>query len=660
MHKTIYVDVDEEITSTISKIRGEGAPDIFLVVPKDAMLLQGVINLKLLKKEADKIKKELILITPNKHAKKIIEDLGMEVRERLTKRSAANTQVGMNSEEEKGGVKNEIADKAIQESLEEIRKAPNAGAIGTSNFYADTKKEFPKAKPEIGNDLVDENLQSEIDLKQEQDKAREIQKKRRHLFVKKEREAPPQAQTYSYKDHPSQLSSSPRLSHSSQEGYSSRVDRKPPMMAAESYPEEKSKSKAIFKKREAEDFFSSPEKSKNIPNQKKETNKSIFLNKKILIILIILLGLAGFVWWAYLSWPKIAITIYPKEKEISETIELKVVVKPADELGENELSGRIQEIEIEETVSFKPSNEKFSSDKGKAQGKVTIYNKFSSSQQPLVATTRVLSKEGKLFRLSKGVVVPGMKNGNPGKIEVSVMADQPGEESNIEASTFTIEGFKGGPKYEKFEVISEKDMTGGESSTDNKKVKVATQQDIENARGETLEALDKSMENKIDEKIGEGESYAINSVEREITKSSSSCEVNEIAKDCKFTVQEKIKLMVFYEDDVKFFAVKSLESKKESGYELEEDSVTMEYLKTIMDFERRELKLKIEIVGTIWPQIDEENIKKGIAHKQEEEMKNFLANYVEIKKAEIEISPVWLTFVPASENKIIVNEIRQN
>lgn len=656
MHKTIYIDVDEEITSTISKIRKEAAPDIFLVVPKDAMLLQGVINLKLLKKEADKIKKELILITSNKHAKKVIEDLGMEVRDGLVKQpSAETTSSSLNLKSKKNSTRDEIADKAIQESLEEIKKAPSPGAIGTTNFYAEEKKEFSNATTESNDNP---NPQTE-NISVQKPVVPPNQKKGRHLFVKKEKTVPPQAQGYSYKNHSSQLSqqASSRQRQTSREVVA-------PMMAAEGYPESRSNSKAIFKKREAEDFFSSQEKSKGVSKHKdkiKKTKKSInFFNKKILAFFIVLVILMGGAWWIYLNWPKISISIYPKGEEISEVKDLKVVASQGGDLGEGEIPGRIQEIEIEETVSFNPTSEKFSSDKGKAQGKVTIYNKFSTSSQSLVATTRVLSKEGKLFRLNKNVTVPGMKNNEPGKIEVSVMADQPGEDFNIEPSTFTIEGFKGGPKYEKFEVISDSAMTGGENVTDNKKVKVATQEDVENARAETLEVLDESIEGKIDEKIMEGESYAINSVEREIVKSSSSCEVNEIAKDCKFTIQEKVKLMVFSEEDVRSFSVKILEAKKKSGYELAEDSIVTEYLKTVMDFENKELKLKIEATGYIWPQIDEENIKKGVAHKQENEMKDFLANYAEIKKAEIEISPVWLTFIPISEDKITIEKVKQD
>src|SRR5208337_1616852 len=66
----------------------------------------------------------------------------------------------------------------------------------------------------------------------------------------------------------------------------------------------------------------------------------------------------------------------------------------------------------------------------KAQGTITIYNAYSSSQQTLVAATRFVTPAGKIFRLVNSVVVPGaaVTNGQivPSSIAVPVVADQVG------------------------------------------------------------------------------------------------------------------------------------------------------------------------------------------------------------------------------------------
>lgn len=59
----IYVDVDDEITAIIDKVRSAEARIIALVLPKRATVLQSIVNMKLLKRSADEAKKHLVLIT---------------------------------------------------------------------------------------------------------------------------------------------------------------------------------------------------------------------------------------------------------------------------------------------------------------------------------------------------------------------------------------------------------------------------------------------------------------------------------------------------------------------------------------------------------------------------------------------------------------------
>ncbi|MDL2341761.1 MAG: hypothetical protein QFB87_01635 [Patescibacteria group bacterium] len=60
---TIYIDIDEEITGIIDKVRSSDAKIVALVLPKRASVLQSIVNMKLLKRSADEAKKHLVLIT---------------------------------------------------------------------------------------------------------------------------------------------------------------------------------------------------------------------------------------------------------------------------------------------------------------------------------------------------------------------------------------------------------------------------------------------------------------------------------------------------------------------------------------------------------------------------------------------------------------------
>lgn len=59
----LYVESDEEITAIIDRLHTSKAKAVRLVVPKGALVLQSLVSLKLLKREADKIHKDIALVS---------------------------------------------------------------------------------------------------------------------------------------------------------------------------------------------------------------------------------------------------------------------------------------------------------------------------------------------------------------------------------------------------------------------------------------------------------------------------------------------------------------------------------------------------------------------------------------------------------------------
>ncbi|MCX6703180.1 MAG: hypothetical protein NTV02_00615 [Candidatus Zambryskibacteria bacterium] len=101
----------------------------------------------------------------------------------------------------------------------------------------------------------------------------------------------------------------------------------------------------------------------------------------------------------------------------------------------------------------------------KASGILVVYNKTSTAPQKLIANTRFESADGKVFRISAPVTIPGQKTENgkvvPGSVEVSVIADQPGVAYNIGLSDFTVPGLKGDPRFTTIYARSKSPMSGG-------------------------------------------------------------------------------------------------------------------------------------------------------------------------------------------------------
>ncbi len=60
---TIYIDVDDEITNIIEKVKASPEKIVALVLPKRATVLQSIVNMKLLHRSATTAKKKVVLIT---------------------------------------------------------------------------------------------------------------------------------------------------------------------------------------------------------------------------------------------------------------------------------------------------------------------------------------------------------------------------------------------------------------------------------------------------------------------------------------------------------------------------------------------------------------------------------------------------------------------
>jgi hypothetical protein len=100
-----------------------------------------------------------------------------------------------------------------------------------------------------------------------------------------------------------------------------------------------------------------------------------------------------------------------------------------------------------------------------AKGTIVVYNKYDINPQKFTEGTRFETTDGKIFRTTKAVTVPGLKKVNgvvtPGSVQVEVIADKPGEAYNIDLSDFTVPGLKNDPRFDSFYARSKTKIAGG-------------------------------------------------------------------------------------------------------------------------------------------------------------------------------------------------------
>lgn len=293
----------------------------------------------------------------------------------------------------------------------------------------------------------------------------------------------------------------------------------------------------------------------------------------------------------------------------------------------------------------------------RAAGTIKIYNAFSSEPQTLVATTRFLSPDGKIFRLDKSVIVPGAKitDGKitPSSIEAAVSADKIGPEYNLgPVSRWSIPGLKSSPKYDAFYGVSEAPMAGGA----NGKQSYPNDNDIATAK--------KDAEQKIRGAVGA--LFAINmpsdltvlggSSSFKITKSQPILSSDGSGKYVYFIEAREDRLAVRRADIFNLMINKAL---KELGPDFTAKKTDLKFdfksLITGKDGALGGATISVVFHGDFVRKVDINDLRGQVAGKNENDLKALILSDQRIESAKIALWPFWVKTVPGNQDKITIS-----
>lgn len=641
MHKTLYIDVDEEITSIIDRVRKAAADEIIVIAPKSALLLQSLVNLKLLKKEAGRRKKKLMIVTQDKIGKKLIEKAGILVQGKMDSDLEDHPD---ETEQRTAGKK--MAAPAEEELAREL--AEEEPKIGSDQYFdeplpvPEVKKGAETASENIGKMTFEEAKKESVAKKGAAKQARD--KKTGDRFVRlSDIVATPKAK--SKRAPKTRKESFQKVAASSsvpQTGFSPR-------------PEKFGRDL----QRKSEKFFSFPAgekisqagtfrrgKEEKIIRTSRVTKKTTRYLLVFAVVFFLLAGLAG----AYFFLPRATIAVYLKSQEKSVSVNVEANLETSSVDGSADvIPAVLEQVVREKTEEFEATGSK--SGGGKATGNVVIYNEFSSDNQPLVATTRLETSDGKIFRITKGAVVPGMtKVGTetkPGAIEVTVEADKPGSAYNIEPTTFKIPGFSGGPKYDKFYAKSSKAMTGGAEGESL----VITSQDISKAKEQLTAEVKKEAVEELKNSLPPERKFFDDAVMTELIEATSSASVGTQTEKFSYTVKMKAKTLSFLESDVKEIVKNNLVQEGESVSRVDFER-PLDCLLAESDPGQKFVKFEAKTDLNLAEGVDLENFKKGTLGKNINELEALVKTYPSIQKADVNLWPFFVTRVPMNEGRV--------
>jgi hypothetical protein len=371
---------------------------------------------------------------------------------------------------------------------------------------------------------------------------------------------------------------------------------------------------------------------------------------KALLLIILLLAVFGLA--SEFVFDKAEIKIWPKinEKSLSQNIIVDAAQKNVD-VALKVIPGQI--LQEERTVSQEFSATGETTEGQKASGKVRIYNNYSTSPQTLIKNTRLISSEGKLFKTTAKVIVPGGTYDAKGKfqsgsIDVGVLADQAGDDYNIEPSTFSIPGFVGTAKYTAFYGKSTAAMSGGMLG----KVAQILKNDLDSAKEtvkqKALEEIKDSLRGKMaaDSVLFDGAIY------QEILAASSSLPAGAIAKNFTYQIKINTKAIVFSETDLKNLAMSLITVGLMPDEKIKSDSLNLVYNFYSFDLNSNKMILETAPSAKVYSSIDENSFARNLAGKNLNDAKNLINSRPEISKVQIRLWPFWANSLPKEYNKV--------
>ena len=305
--------------------------------------------------------------------------------------------------------------------------------------------------------------------------------------------------------------------------------------------------------------------------------------------------------------------------------------------------GRILETTKEETKEF-PTSVISEGEPTKAGGAVTLTN-TSASPQSLIVNTRLLSKEGVLFRLTKAVNVPAK-----GNAAVKVLADKPGKEGEIGPSEFTIPGLNASRQKD---VTGKSDaaMTGG-----TKAFRAFSDADLRKAEEEFSSDLAKRAVAEWETSLPLELKVLDKSVYKEVLEAKADAKPGDKVDKFNLSLKARFVGLAVAEKELVKLAVSQLKKSVPDQDELVKlDESKLSYQTEKYDQPSQALSLKITVAGQTQLRASSPAFDRAkLSGLTVVEARKYLKSISGVADVQIKLSPFWLTRMPLLKDHIRV------
>ncbi len=382
------------------------------------------------------------------------------------------------------------------------------------------------------------------------------------------------------------------------------------------------------------------EKSEEKDNYKQVKTKkpSVGLYRKrafFFIFLTIILLVAIF----YFTFSKLTVYISPSEEVVNNNVLLDVHNKDNNNINSTSLSGDVMALEIEDEGTYQSTGEEVIGEE--IVGTVKIINNYSKDQ-PLVATTRLLSPNDKLFRITEAVTVPAGSS-----VEVEIYADEVSRDMAISPTTFTIPGLWAGLQDDIYAESEE----GFVYKT--KTEKYLTVSDVEKAQND----LEKKMiaeAKEIANSMFDDDYNILYDIDDSLDTYTTEAVVGDKLEQFDMQANTKVIVVAFLKDEARELARNKLDLLVPSNKEIKEfDESNLTYSLDNYNVKDGNATVKIRFSGLISMSDDNEIIdKKQLVNLNRQQIRKYLDTYPEIKNYTLKFKPAFLDKAPSLADRI--------
>lgn len=364
--------------------------------------------------------------------------------------------------------------------------------------------------------------------------------------------------------------------------------------------------------------------------------RSVSLYRKIAYFFVLLVAtLLVFIF--FFSVVKTTIILIPDQERVQNNLVFDVFDKDTTGAGEKAIKGIVKKIELEDVKNYQTSGKKIIGQE--AVGVVTLYNNYTKNQ-PLVATTRLLSADNKLFRIKETVNVPA-----GGSIDVAIYADEPSPEMEIGPSRFTIPGLWAGLQDQIY--AESKEAVVYQKKTQN----LITKEDIDNA----ILDLKQDLIAKAEMQLGDNKEYSevIYNVDENSIVSTVNGKIDEEKDEFEVKIKANVVVVAFEGSKAVELARQKLSNSVSANEEILSFDEEIAYTLTSFDVIQGSASINATFEGKVTLKENSEIIdKKKIVGLKKDQLEVYLGSLPGIAGYEVKFYPSFIKKVPKLVDRI--------